>query len=73
MTDSTVTFAAVPPNLTARKRIARAARLGLRTTRSPVDYGDAARCVDAARAYKAGWESSAELFPTTVRAAWAGR
>lgn len=67
------TFSSVPANKNARRRLMRAARLGARPAPLAVDYGDAAKVVDAVRAYKDGWQTSAEPLSVTVRAAWAGR
>lgn len=67
------TFSSVPSNRNARKRQARAARLGTRVVSQSVNVGDAARAVDAVRAVKAGWLASTESFPVAVRAAWAAR
>jgi len=67
------TFSSVRVNRAARGRIMRAARLGARPVPIQVEYGDAVRTVDAARAYKEGWQTSLDPFPVTVRAAWAAR
>lgn len=67
------TFSSVPVNRAARARLLRAARLGTRAVAVEVDYGDAARCVDSARAYKEGWQTSSDPFPVTVRTSWAAR
>lgn len=66
-------FDAVPVNLNARRRLMRAARLGARPTAPTADFTDAARVVDAVRAYKEGWQTSTDLFPVTIRTAWAAR
>ena len=67
------TFVAVPVNRNARARLLRAARLGARPVAAGVDYGDAARAVDAVRAYREGWTSSRQDVSRVVRLAWAIR
>jgi hypothetical protein len=67
------TFSSVPPNRNARRAIFREARLGTRPKAAAIDYGEALRAVDAARAYKEGWQTSTQDFPQVVRTAWAGR
>jgi hypothetical protein len=67
------TFESVPVNRNARRLFFRNARLGTRPVAAVPDYGDALRTVDAAKAYKSGWDSSGADFPVTVRTAWAAR
>lgn len=66
-------FSSVPANVNARRRLMRAARLGMRPTASSIDYGDAMKAVDAVRAYKEGWQTSVASLSETVRTAWAAR
>ena len=66
-------FASVPVNRNARRSILREARLGTRSVPPVIDYGDALEALDAARAYKQGWQSSTQDFPAVVRASWAAR
>ena len=66
-------FSSVPANNNARRNIMRAARLGTRTVAAPIDYGEALKVVDSARAYKEGWQDSVDPLALTVRSAWAVR
>lgn len=62
-----------PVNANARKRLHRAARLGQRPVPQTRSVADALRTIDAVRAYRDEWSTSADPFPATVRVAWAAR
>lgn len=67
------TFKKLPRKSELRRKIFRAARLGLRPSPSGIDAGSAVRAIDAARAVRQGWTDSTDDFAVTVRAAWDAR
>lgn len=67
------TFASVPTNRGARKKIFRTARLGQRPAPVIPDIGNALKTISVAGAYKDGWQDSPANPAVTVRAAWNDR
>lgn len=67
------TFPSVPQNRNARRVILREARLGTRPRAAAINHGEALRVLDAARAYKEGWQTSTQDLPQVIRVAWAAR
>ena len=63
-------FAAIPINRNARKKLFRAARLGTRPAPVIPEIGDAVKAIAAAAAYKDGWEDDTNNPATTVVTSW---
>lgn len=66
------TFASIPVNRNARKKLFRAARRGTRPTPETPNIGNAVKCVSVAAAYKDGWEDDTNNPAATVIASWQG-